>query len=83
MSTGMPRPLSILIELSMNEYFYRSQYRQRFVDGVINDLVNQMMKSQLAGEPMPWRPLARPLTIENRNRSCAVLLLICCHALLL
>src|SRR5438046_67092 len=70
----------------MNEDFYTIAVTcQRFVDGIIDHLVDQMMKSKLTGRSdVHCRPFSHGVSaFEDSNRSRAVLLLICCHAHLL
>src|SRR5438034_8215098 len=70
----------------MNEDFYTIAVTcQRFVDGIIDNLVDQMMKSKLTGRSdVHCRPFSHGVSaFEDSNRSRAVLLLICCHAHLL
>src|SRR5687767_5599044 len=70
----------------MNEDFYAIAVPcQRFVDGIIDDLVDQMMKSKLTGRSdVHCRPFSHSVpAFEDRNRGGAVLLLVSCHTHLL
>ena len=64
----------------MDRYFDRVAItRKRLVDRVVNDLVNQMMQSDLAGRAdIHRRPLSdRVAALKHRDRICTVFCLFC------